>query len=67
MAEIHVEPKKDKGNNNWIWIVLVLIVAAAVVYYLMNRNNTAENNTSPADTTGYVTHPAATAGNKPWL
>ena len=61
MAEIHVQPKKNTSNTNWIWIILLILVLAAVVYYFMNRNNTSDTVTPPANTTGYlfVTTPTA--------
>lgn len=57
MADIHVEPKKQTPGTMWIWIVVV-IVLAALVYFLTTRNETTDNTTLPADTTGVMAAPA---------
>lgn len=63
MAEIHVEPKKNNTNTNWIWIIIVLLIAAALIYYFVSKNRTNRNNeANPVNTTSYWQPPQQAAG-----
>lgn len=63
MAEIHVEPKKNNTNTNWVWIIIVLLIAAALIYYFVSNNKTNGNNeANPTNTTSYRQLPQQTTG-----
>lgn len=37
MAELHVQPKKNKLW--WLWILIVLVILALVYFYFRGNNN----------------------------